>query len=448
MRIASRHGWMAGALGLGLGQMASAQIVTEQVTPYLTRSEPMEWVLTSTIALYANHLAPGSDGPLMTDQEFEIEQGTIFFPMPMRSASHDREKSSIKASLMFEGREVPLQQSFIESDTARDPLHSGEVYGSWLFKDVEAGLNMLFKVESRVTCWNTVFDEAAANKVGWPTGAWPKEAASTLQPELFISEGFEGAYETDFVAQLAEKWTRGKVQSQPPMVAAKWLAGEVAKSFQPSAPVIIPDARPATAKQSGQSVGATSAYEVVGAEEAARRGKGTSFDMALLLVAVYREVGLPSRLVFGYVTGGDAGENSPYRTQDRAEVGPYAWVEVALYDESQATPDQQLTWVPVDIVRIREERAYGRKLDQPWPGFGTNDQLNEIVPVAFHLHPHRVGASSYGGSLRKREPRPSIWGWNIVPETPQGIDQVLSFTATSPSRGPGDPAPGKRGRDR
>lgn len=448
MRIASRHGLISGALALGLHLSASAQIVTEQVTPYLVRSEPKEWVLTSTVSLYANHLAPGKDGPMMTEQQFEIEQATIFFPMPLRTASHDREKSSIKASLLIEGREVKLQPGFIESDSARDPLHSGEVYGTWLFKDVDAALSMLFKVESRVTCWNTVFDEAAANKVGWPAGAWPKEAASTLQPELFIDESFEGAYETDYVERLAERWTKGKVKSQPPMVAAKWLAGEVARYFQPSAQVIIPDARPATAGQTGMSVGAISAFEVVGAEEAARRGKGTNLDMAILLVSVYREVGLPARLVFGYVTGGETGASRSRRGQDEPEIGPYAWVEVALYDESQATPDQQLTWVPVDIVRIRAERSFGRKLDQLWPGFGTSDQLNEIIPIAFHLHPHRVGANSYGGSIRLREPRPGIWGWNVVPETPQCIDQVIGFSSTSPSRRPGDPAPGKRGTDR
>lgn len=439
---------LSAALGFALGAHAGAQVITEQVTPYLVRSDPQEWVLTTTVALFANHLAPGEDGPLIKDQEFEIEQATIFFPMPLRSASHDRERNSISASLLFEGREKPLQKGFIDTDSARNPIHSGEVYSTWLFKEVNADLNMIFKVESRVTCWNTEFDDELAMKVPWPSGTWPKEAASTFEPELFIDEGFEGTYETDNVARLAERLTKGKVKNQPPMVAAKWLAGEVARSFQPSGPVVVPDARPATARQSGQSVGATSAFEVIGAEEAARRGKGTELDMAILLVAVYREVGLPARLVFGYATGGNLGENSPFRGSDKAEPGPYAWVEVALYDESQSRPDQQLTWVPVDIVRIRGERSFGRKLDQPWPGFGTNERLNEIVPVAFHMHPHRVGASSYGASQRHRQPRPSIWGWNVVPDTPQGVDQVISFSATSPSRGPGDPPPGKRDPNR
>lgn len=442
-----RRKLLVGLFGASCAFSANAQTYREPLTPYLTRTEPEEWLLKTSVVLSANNLAPANNGPLLTDQEFKIEQGTIFFPMPMRSSSHDREIRSVRGSLLFEGREVPLKQAIVTTGDGINPLHSGESYGTWTFGEVEAAMNMIFEVESRVTSWNTEFNEAEAMKVPWPDGEWPKEAASTFEPELFINEGFDGEYDTDYVERLADRLIKGKAKTQPPMVSAKWLAGEIAKSFQPSGAVIIPDARPGTARQSAQSVGAISAFEIVGAEEAARRGRGSSFDMALLLVAVYREVGLPARLVVGYVGGGRGGADQPFRRQDRAEIGPYAWVEVALYDEKQSRVDQQLTWVPVDIVRMREDRVFSRKFDQPWPGFGTCEQLNEIIPIAYHLHPHRMGADSYGGSLgRNREARPSIWGWNIVPETPCGVDQVLTFSATTPSRGPGDPEPGRRGR--
>ncbi|MCA9273312.1 MAG: transglutaminase domain-containing protein [Phycisphaerales bacterium] len=442
-----RRNLLVWLLGASCALSAGAQGYKEELTPFLTRVDPQEWLFRTNIALSANNLAPANDGPLLTDEEFKIEQGTIFFPMPMRSASHDRDFRTIKAKLLFEGREVPLKLNMVAADSGGNPLHSGEAYGTWTFGPIEAAYNMIFEVEARATCWNTEFKDAEAMTVPWPAGAWPKEAASTFEPELFINEGFEGTYDTDFVERLADRWTKGKAKSQPPMVVAKYLAGEVAKSFQPSGSGIVPDARPATARQSAQSVGATSAFEVLGAEEAAKRGKGTAFDMPLLLVAVYREVGLPARLVFGYVGGSAGGGAEAFRASDRAEVGPYAWVEVALYDEKQADPRRQLTWVPVDINRIRADRAFSRKLDQPWPGFGSSDKLNEIIPIAYHLHPHRMGADSYGATIgRKREPMPSLWGWNIVPSTPCGVDQVLTFTATSPSRGPGDPEPGRRDR--
>src|SRR5690606_7652369 len=152
-------GRLAAILGCLAATSASAQIAKEELTPYLTRVEPQEWVLSTTIALYANNLAPANDGPLLTAEDFEITQGTIFFPMPIQSASHDREAKSIKASLLFDGREVPLKYNLVASDSGGNPLHSGESYGTWTFDEVEAGLNMLFKVESRVTCWNTQFNE-------------------------------------------------------------------------------------------------------------------------------------------------------------------------------------------------------------------------------------------------------------------------------------------------
>ncbi|PHQ80993.1 MAG: hypothetical protein COB69_05015 [Phycisphaera sp.] len=166
--------------------------------------------------------------------------------------------------------------------------------------------------------------------------------------------------------------------------------------------------------------------------------------MAILLTAVYREVGLPARLVVGYVGGSTGGGTDPFRPIDKPEIGPYAWVEVALYDENQTRPDQQLTWVPIDIFRMREDNVYRRKFDQPWPGFGTSENLNEIIPIAFHLHPHRMGAVSYGATLRSRQPMPAIWGWNTVPELPAAFNQSINFSATTPSRGPGDPEPGRR----
>jgi len=282
-------------------------------------------------------------------------------------------------------------------------------------------------------------------RVPWPEGEWPKVAASTLEPMLFVDEGFDGAYDAKFVTRLADRWTNGQSRTQPPMVAAKWIAGELAKSFQPQGNGIISDAVPATGTQSGQSIGAISAIEVVGAEQASKRGKGSPFDMPVLLTALYHEIGLPARLVVGYAAGSAGGAQEAFRDIDRPEVGLYAWVEVALYDESQPRPDQQLTWVPVNILRIRSEGSYRRPLDQAWPGFGTDDQLNEILPISFHLHPHKMGAISYGMSSR-RKPMPGLWGWNVVPNTPEAARQVLAFSATSPSIGPGDNQPGRRGQ--
>ena len=419
--------------------------VEERISPYMNRTDPKEWVLSTNVTLVPNLTGITKDGSIFKNERYEIEQGTIFFPLAMRTSSHDRESRSVEAALRFDKLQVRLSQNLVDSIGPGEPLHSGETYGTWKFDKVEIGPTMIFTVESRVTCWNTEFDEEAAMKVPWPEGDWPKEASSTFEDELFINMGFEELYDTDYVEKLAERLTRGKADTQPPMVSAKWIAGEVAKSFQPSQRAIITDARPATAHQDAMAVGATNSFAIKGAELAARTRKGSSFDMALLLTAVYREVGLPARFVVGYVAGGNGGDRDPFRPIDRAEIGPYAWVEVALYDESQTRPDQQLTWVPVDIFRMREDQVFRRKFEQPWKGFGTSDQLSEIIPIGFHLHPHRMGALSYGATLdRSRDPMPALWGWNTVPELPACFNQSINFSVTTPSRGPDDPEPGRR----
>lgn len=432
---------------------SSAQ-VTEVVSPYLTRTDPQDWILKSSITLTPNLNGLVQDGSLSKNETYTIEQGTIFYPLAMRSASHDRDPETVEATLLFDnGRKVPLKQSLVDSVGGGLPLHSGETYGNWVFEDVKIGPVMLFEVSSRLTSWNTRFNEKEAMKIDWPTGSWPEEAASTFEDELFINEGFEGAYETDYITRLAEKIVKGKAKSQPPMVSAKWIAGEVAKMYQPNGRSMITDTRPATAAQPGMAIGAFSAFNVLGAELAAKERNGSPADMSLLLTALYREVGLPARLVVGYVAGGNGGDEDAFRSNAKPEIGLYTWVEVALYDETQPRPDQQLTWVPVDIQHIRADRVYGRPFDQPWDGFGSVSNLNEIIPIGFHLHPHRMGAVSYGGdwvvgnrgrrnqtgTTRQMEPRPSIWGWNVVPEIPPCFNQSLNFSATTPAKGPNDP---------
>ncbi|HED53198.1 MAG TPA: hypothetical protein ENJ00_03235 [Phycisphaerales bacterium] len=444
-------------IGLALVAGAAFGQARERVSPYMQRTDPQDWVLRSSVGLYpiterrAYSCSNGSItlNPTTYDPGHAVrgvEQGSIFFPLAMHTGSSELDPRSISAKLLIAGEPVRLKQTIIDRDASDDPLHSGAAYGDWSFGDLETmPLALVFTVETRMRCWNTEFDEASAMRVPWPKGEWPKVAASTFEPMLFVDEGYDGPYDKKFVTRLADRLTNGQTKTQPPMVVAKWIAGELAKSFQPQGNGIVADAVPATGTQSGQSIGAISAIEVVGAAESAKRGKGSPFDLPLLLDAVYHEVGLPSRVVIGYVAGGAGGDQEAFRALDRPEVGLYAWVEVALYDESQPRPDQQLTWVPVNILRIRGEGAFRRPLDQPWPGFGSDDQLNEILPISFHLHPHRMGAIAYGMSSR-RKPRPALWGWNLVPNTPDAVRQVLAFSATSPAIGPGDNQRNRRGQ--
>ncbi|MEM1072133.1 MAG: transglutaminase domain-containing protein [Planctomycetota bacterium] len=422
-------------------------------SPYITRGESKRWVLQATVSLSsiptanADRSASLNDpqtSDIKTSQRFDIEQGTVFWPLAGSAGSYDVDRRSATTEIRFDGSEVPVSVSVFERDTSGHPLHSGGAYTQASFGPIEnVTAKSVLRFSVRAETFQTVFDEAAAREVPWPQGDWPREAASAFEPVMFLDGGFDGPYRDSKVAETVRRLTGGDPRSQPPVVTAKWIAGELAKTFRPSGQIVVPDARPGTPRVSGQSVGAIQAFNVTGAGPASQRGRGSPLDLPLLLAACYREAGLPARVVMGYSADAANRATEAFRRSDKAETGPYAWVEFALYDEQQPNPAMALTWVPVDILYMRANNVGRRPFDQPWEGFGTSEQLVDIVPVGYHLHPHNLAATSYGGSIqvrnRRREPMPSLWGWNLVPETPAAVTQTLAFDVTSPSVTASDP---------
>lgn len=428
----------------------------EAYGPYIGRFEPRDVRMSARI----NVLPYVSDGGTVTPTAsltvaqttelraspvYSVEQGTIYWPLAGVGATYEVDQSTIDGALTIDGHAVPLRRSLHDRDSSGKPLHSGGAYAQWGFGPLEqTALNTSMEVSFDARLWNTTFDESAASAIPWPTKEWPAEAAGSLAPMLFIDGGFSGPYPGGGVAELVERMTKGDPRSQPPVVTAKWIAGELARRFQPSGPMTVADMRAASAVGGGQSLGAVGAIETLGAEEASTRLKGSPVDLPLLLVACYRQAGIPARLVIGYSVGEEEiGDDRESRRNDRAERGLYAWVEFALYDESRPSLRDALSWIPVDILYMRANNVGRRPFDSPWNGFGQSEQHNWLVPLGYHLHPHDLPAIAYGASVR-REPRPALWGWNLAPVTPMAAEQILTFFATSPSvtiedmeRGPG-----------
>ncbi len=441
----------------------------------VTRSDPMEWRLTTTVTLGSRvdvplealvHCPedPGSTTPVDMARDvllsgdsaigaIGLEQGTVYFPVADRSAAYEVDRDSLSARFLYNGGDIPLQQSLYSRDASGQPIHSGAAYGVWSFGPAERfvpTLTMQFKFEA--TSWNITLNEDAARAIAWPSGEWPVEARSSLEPMLFIDRGFQDEYDRAAIEQLVESWTRGAPRSQPPVVVAKWIAGQLATSFQPIGKITSADSIAANSVQAGRSVGAVQGLNATRLDRAAETMTGTPLDLALLLTALYREAGLPARVVVGFVAGDAGGARDPIRRSDEPEMGFYAWVEFALYDETQASLDGALAWIPVDIIAMRAGNVGRRPLDQVWDGFGRSDYLNQLIPLAYHLHPHRLPAVSYGvgdmtrelqrlrHGVGRREPVPSMWGWNLVPRTPRGLHQTIVVSATTPSRTGGDAA--------
>lgn len=470
-----RHA-MIGTIGTLLACSAVSAAGQPERREVITRSDPSEWRLLKSVTLgedlSAVHcpesLEPEAVTPIDMARhvllqgdagigELMVEEATVYFPLANRSASYAVDWESPAARFLINGWEVPLRPTLYRADASGQPIHSGGAYSIWSFgPDVRLTSGIIMQFEFEATAWNVTLNEDAARSIAWPTGNWPAEAASSLEPMLFVDRGFAGDYDRTAIEQIVEQWTAGAPRSQPPLVLAKWIAGQLSTSFQPVGRIGASDSIPGNAVQPGRALGAIQGFNATRLDRAAESMRGTPLDLALLLTALYREAGLPARVVVGYVAGDAGGRRDPVRRRDEPEQGEYAWVEFALYDETQASLEDALTWVPVDIIAMRANNVGRRPLDQNWDGFGRSDYFNQLIPLAYHLHPHRLPAVSYGvgdtvdglgrvqHGVAARRPVPSLWGWNVVPVTPRNVYQTISFSATTPSRTADDARSGGR----
>ncbi len=472
----------------GLAACCFASILTgsapaqPESSPVITRSEPQDWRMLASVTLGSRIDTPAeamlyvppdqhttqpvqlAEDPILRPDgavgAFSVEEATVYFPVAGSAAGYEVDRLSLKAEFLYKGQPIPIRPSLYERDASGQPVHSGGAYGVWSFGPAAEFVgNVVLQFEFEARSWNTRLDEDAARAVAWPKGDWPAEAASSFAPMLFIDYGYDDTYDTASLKRLVKEWTGDQPKSQPPFVLAKWLAGQVAQRFQPDGQLAAPDTIAANSVQAGRSLGAMQAVNVFGAQFAAEEMTGSPVDMVLLLTALYREAGLPARPVVGYVAGEAGGAAGFGGRSDQPEIGPYAWVEFALYDETKPSLGNSLTWVPVDILAMRAGNVGRRPFDQHWDGFGSGEYFNQLVPIAYHLHPHNLPAVSYGqgqiSGARARAmggvrliPLPSLWGWNLVPFTPICQHQTMSLSATTPSRSAEDVRRERRGGGR
>jgi len=196
-------------------------------------------------------------------------------------------------------------------------------------------------------------------------------------------------------------------------VLAKWLAGNVMQSVQITGQGIAFD-------RSGIFEG----IELQTPNDTLRKRRGSPFDAATLLCAVYREAGLPARVVIGFGLEDEDDKDLEF-LKGNQDKELRAWVEFALYDERDGT----VTWIPVDIVQMREKGSRMRPdfMNRPQAYFGTNDELDSVVPFSFHFFPPTT-VRSYSGSNA-----PGFWGWFVAPTSPEWAIQSIRFNLKSAS---------------
>lgn len=370
-----------------------------QESALLSRSNERDWTLTVTVNLrsYQDIDPRRRVGPEIDYWSFDT--AAVVFPLLSDTASSRLNVAELDSRLTFNDRVVDTAPDFLRN------YHSGATLGKWELVD-KKGRECELQVKLPITCWNTAFDEAAAMRVAWPKGEWPAVAKSTFEPQMYIDLAPDGQpIDMQPVRRLLDNLTNKKdPKSIPPAQLAKFLAGEVQRFCQFSG-----NGLGYNRQGSVEGIDLKGAVAVVN-----DRGRGSEFDAVCLLVALYRQAGLPARIVIGYDISDRIDDDTFLDRKGKAKIA--AWAEFFLLDE----PTQTGVWVPVDLARMRKSSSRPPPLDRPWKYFGTHDELSGMIPFAFHFHPPTT-VLSYG--------TPGFWGWLVTPAAPERAFQSISFSA-------------------
>lgn len=402
-------------------------------SPFIERLSPRRWTVTANMTIGAAQWMEAQDDGLVPKHDtWEFDAATLVYPALGETASSilevrgpaDNEIPAISGRVELNDILVAQEATILKQGIGGGPLPCGTWRAQWQVAPSPEGAyttrEMEFEVVVAMQSYRTKFDETAAAQVDWPTGEWPPDAAATFEPQMFVDYDMQfRGYNMATVAALLDTWAEGRTidemrsQSKPVMLA-KWLAGQTLEHVQVNGEGLTFD-----------RTGLWQGFDTPGAANAAEKGRGTELDLPCLLVAIYRAVGIPSRLVIGL---DDEGE-SKQTYLDKQEEGNAirVWVEFALYDEVNRT----FGWVPVDITAMRKNssRLPDNYLNGPLKYFGTNDELDRVAPLAFHFHPPTT-VRSYGS--------PAMWGWFVTPTPPGRATQRVRFNMTSTPRGGGN----------
>jgi len=403
----------------------------------ILREREREMILTVSIQVHADNVSqttPHTDGKKTVNMPkiTPFSYGTlgVVFPIIGETASSkpERVRSGQKGTPIAEQSGprgvLTLDDAIVDDEvTVLADYPSGTDLGRW-----DAGSNgstaearqMKLEVTIPVTLYRTVFNEVEASKLGWPT-SYPKVAQSTFTPQMFVEKGldedgkvapFDEAPLNKALEIWKKEWGITEFTQVRPVALAKMIAAKVWETVQPTGDGLTMRAR----------TGELSGIKLQAPAETLVTGRGSEHDLTVLLAVLYRKAGLPTRTVIGFDVGvddnkflGKGSKNNRIRT----------WVEFFLFDEAANT----YNWIPVDIVNLRRSSSRPQKIDRPWKYFGTNDELDRVVPFAFQFHPP-TDVVAYGS--------PGFWGWFVTPQPPAAAEQALMFRASAASKRLGD----------
>lgn len=410
---------------------ATPPVVSKQIIepgPYVTRSDARDWTFKATINVAAlswdqivTDPSTGKQAALPKHEEFVFDNLWVVFPLIPQTAS------SVPVEKGWTGK-MRIQNRILTEEVQVIPnLAAGTRLGKLTAKN-EDGQAINFEYTIRMTSYKTKFDEAKALNVQWPKGDWPANAKSCFQEQLFLDSFPDGNtagsknMDKDALKNLVNGWLKTAGIKDPrdvsPVQLAKFLTGRVSENFQPA----------------GDGLGMSRNGLVQGIALqpipfTIQRGRGSEFDITNLLVAIFRQVGLPARIVISQEASAQDEGFLDSSKQGRLR----AWAEWCLFDENLDEKRASINWIPADVITLRKGSTRVPALDKPWRGFGTLEDSNICTPFAFQFHPPTT-VRAYG--------TPGFWGWMMTPRQPSDASQTIRFEASVTSRRSGDPAPG------
>ncbi len=406
-----------------------------KVGPYVTQEQARDITFTATVRVHLDNNTMKTsyrdpfDGrtvemPAITPMKYNTIQ--FVFPIVPSTASSDLYMDELTGVLRINGQETDPEPTILEGYPGGVKLtrwDAGE--GDKLNECRQVQLD----IQEGMRCYNTVFDETSAIRVPWPK-AYPADVMTSLKPQLYVEQGVDAAgrvraYDDSVVTQALKAWLREEGIKDPaastPVRVAKVLAGKVWTNIQVSGDGL-------TSSRTGELQG----MQINPPAQTLESFRGTEQDVTVLMAALYKKAGLPTRTVIGYdINSSDAKFLQKGSKSNRLR----SWVEFALYDEANNT----INWVPVDVTRMRRTTNRPPSIDRPWAFFGTNDELGSVAVFALQFHPP-TDVVSYGS--------PAFWGWFVTPAPAKNAEQVLRFVATTSSKRGGEPARDPKNNER
>lgn len=348
---------------------------------------------------------------------WEFEQATVVVPVLNRTSMHRVHENRVDMKVRVNDRDaIPAS-----TDPFRrlDNEHAGSRYLGFAIaggtaRDIEV------VTEIGITSYDVRVDDDRAIAVEWPSGDWPEDALSALDPQVGIELGLDGEEYRglDRVAGSMDnviKRLGTDPKNVPPYLVAKYLTGAVWAHVRSRSGDGLNTAR----------TGEIEGIEVNGVPTTFSRRRGNQFDTCALLVYAMRRAGLPARMVIGIIADARADDEDVLTQRNDREGEMIAWVEFALVENGRTT------WIPVDLNGMMSSSSRAPDISdidvlrKPWDGFGTIDDTRYWAPFAHHVHPP-LTVKAYNS--------PGFWGIFATPAEPSRAEQMILFDVTSTAK--------------